>query len=36
MIYSKDEGTKFNVDIVDNVAFNSFTYKAKLVGESEA
>ena len=34
--YSKDEATNLNADIVDNNAFKSFKYKAKLLGNTEA
>ena len=34
--YSKDEGTNFNADIVDGNAFNSFSYEAKLLGNTVA
>ena len=30
--YSKDEATNFNADFVDGNVFNSFKYKAKLLG----
>ena len=34
--FSKHETTNFSVDIEDNVPFNSFVCKTKLVGETEA
>ena len=34
--YSKDETANFNADNRDNNAFNSFKYKAKLLGNTEA
>ena len=33
---SKDEATNFNADIIDDNAFTSFKYKAKLFGKIEA
>ena len=34
--YLKDEATNFNVDIANNNNFQSFEYKAKLLGNTEA
>ena len=34
--FPKDEATKFNADIGDNVAFKTFVHKTKLVEEKEA
>ena len=34
--YSKNEATKFNPDIANNDNFDSFEYKAKLLGNTEA
>ena len=34
--YSKDAATNFNGHIRDNIAFKSFVYKTKSVGETEA
>ena len=36
MFYSRDESTNFNTDIADGSNFKSFTYKAKLLGNTEA
>ena len=34
--YSKDEGSNLDVDIANNRNFNSFEYKAKLLGNTVA
>ena len=35
-VYSKDEATDFNVDIANTNNLESFKYKAKLLGHTEA
>ena len=34
--YSKEKGTTFNADIVDNNNFKSFEYRPKLLGNTKA